>query len=133
MKEKTKSDYECKCKACQNCCWRSPGWFGSIAEVEGAAKIMNCSLKEFAQKYLVREWWSGIDYVYIPAPIRNINRISKETKQHIEDIKRKGLPNFQYDAIRESSGDFKIATWGHNLVTGFACIFLDENNLCKIH
>ena len=125
-------DFGCSCDECKNCCWRSPGWFGSKGEVIGAAKIMNCSLREFANKYLVREW-RGKDYIYVPAPIRNISRINEITKSHIDEMREKNLPCFYFEEIEKSSGGFKIATWGHNLVTGFACIFLNENNLCMIH
>lgn len=123
----------CKCKKCMDCCWHNPGWFGSKEEIIGAAKLMNCSLKEFADKYLVQEWWSGEDETCIPAPIRNINKIDNETKEHIKEMEENNMPCSYFDTIKKSSGGFKRATWGHNLVNGFACIFLDENNLCKIH
>jgi len=124
----------CNCEQCINCCWNSPGWFGSKEEVINASKIMNMSLKDFAKKYLVREWWSGDESdIYVPAPIRNINRINKKTNEHIKELEKQGIPCFYFNEIKKSSGGFKIATWGHNLVTGFACIFLTEDNRCMIH
>ena len=128
-----KNSKACNCDKCIKCCWRSPGWFGSKKEVIGAAKIMNYSLKEFADKYLVREWSASKNNIYVPAPIRNVNKINEITKDHIDEMSEKNLPCFYFEEIEKSSGGFKIATWGHNLVTGFACIFLNENNQCMIH
>ncbi len=108
----------CTCEKCRSCCWCNPGWFGSIEEVKGAAKIKKMSVKKFAKEYLIREWWEEEDGVFIPAPRRNFKKIRTITSS--EEDKRNGK-------------GFVKATWGHNLIKGVACIFLDKNERCSIH
>jgi len=60
----------CMCDKCKDCCWHNPGWFGSIEEIEGAAKIKNMDIEHFVKEYLIREWYYA-EYVEIPAPRRN--------------------------------------------------------------
>ena len=117
----------CTCKKCIESCYRSPGWFGSIKEIEGAAKIMGLSVKKFCKEYLIQEWLAGDDKdnISIPAPRKNFNK-SKKNNPIIED---KYLKN----EFKRNGKGFVIASWGHNLITGFACIFLDDNERCMIH
>jgi Fe-S-cluster containining protein len=112
---------DCTCKACKDCCWRNPGWFGSIEEVIGAAKIVNLSLKEFAQKFLIQEYWCGDDDVSIPAPRRN------------PDKWREDAGKFWKEEMQKNGSGFIRASWGHNFVNNYACILLDENNSCIVH
>ena len=110
----------CSCDKCIKCCSNSCGWFGSIEEVKGASKIMKMKLADFAKEYLIEEWWygDGVD-ISVIAPRKNFE-------------KSKNLLIFEEDKQRNNKG-FVKATWGHNLITGVPCIFLDENNKCIIH
>jgi len=116
---------ECQCKKCKECCWHNPGWFGSIEEIEGAAKIMKISVKDFCLEYLIQEWYSLDDGTepIIPAPRRNFSRGTKNAYRG----------DTWNDDIKRNHKGFIRASWGHNLLKGWACIFLDKNNLCKIH
>ena len=127
----------CSCEKCIKCCWNNPGWFGKKEEIVGATKIMDCSLYDFAQKYLVREYWCGEDEnIHIPAPIRDVSRISKEKEEQLIEMEKLSLScGFTRDAYQKEIRDcanFGIAPWGYNLIKGYPCIFLDDNNLCKI-
>ena len=133
-----KQDLACSCEKCINSCWHNPGWFGSKEEIIGAAKILNLTLYEFTQKYLVKEYWVGdeTDNIYIPVPIRNVNRISPEKQAQLLEMDKLHLYTNQRDIYRDeinACSNFDVAPWGYNLIHGFACIFLDENNRCKIH
>ena len=116
---------DCQCEKCKKCCWNSPGWFGSIEEVEGAAKIMGMPLKDFAQEYLIREWWESEDDISIPAPRKNFDKYTGLQKLS-------ELFTIQMEMSRNGKG-FVKASWGHNLMSGWACIFLDDNEMCLIH
>ena len=123
------SDNSCACRKCKSCCWVSPGWFGSIEEVKGAAKIVEMPVGEFTKEFLIGEWWAGDDEdVIVPAPRKNFDRLSKE-RQKLEtgagDI-------FKDEKLRNGKG-FIRASWGHNLMTGFACVFLTKDERCTIH
>ena len=112
---------ECSCEKCIEACQRNPGWFGTIREIKGAAKIMGMSVQDFAKEYLIREWWGGEEDISIPAPRRNFDK---------EDIKSSEP---WYDEIQQNGVGFLRASWGHNLMRHWACIFLDDNNRCMIH
>lgn len=124
----------CQCEKCVECCWRNPGWFGSKEEIIGAAKIMNLPLYDFIKKFLIQEWYAGeYEYVSIPAPRRNFNRRTIQKKKEDENCKR--ITNYSIwrdDEIRNGEG-FVRATWGHNLMRGYACILLSDDNLCLVH
>ena len=114
---------ECSCEKCIECCWRNPGWFGSIEEIEGAAKIMKMKLRDFIKEYLIQEWWAGEKEISIPAPRRNFNKGKPDAyKSDVWD-----------EEIQSNGKGFLKATWGHNLLENWACIFLDDNNKCLIH
>jgi Fe-S-cluster containining protein len=86
-----------------------------LEEVKGAAKIMNLTFKKFCKEYLIQEWWAGKEHISIPTPRRNFAK-------------------FEYDNLVKQNGKgFVKATFAHNFVTGYACVFLDDNNCCKIH
>ena len=119
----------CDCRKCKNCCWNSSGWFGSIKEVKGAAKIVGMPVREFAKEFLIGEWWSGDDEdIIVPAPRKNFDRLSKKEQEleiEVSDI-------WKEEKLRNGKG-FIRASWGHNLMTGFACVFLTEDERCTIH
>jgi len=123
MKQKNDKT-ECDCEECKDCCWRNPGWFGSIKEIEGAAKIKNMSVKEFCKEYLIQEWWAGNkEHLSIPAPRRNFERGKKEESNNFD----------RNDEIKNNGKGFVRATWGHNFLKGWACIFLTDDEKCSIH
>lgn len=111
---------ECMCGKCQKCCWHSCGWFGSIEEVEGAAKMKNMTVIDLCAEYLIREWYYA-ETIEIPAPRKNMLRTKNLSDDYSDEEKS-----------RNGKG-FVRASWGHNLMTGYACIFLDDNNRCSIH
>jgi Fe-S-cluster containining protein len=116
---------ECQCEKCKDCCWHSPGWFGNIKEVKGAAKIMGLSVSDFCKQYLIREWWAGKnENIEIPAPRRNPDRVKYKEWESVRYFR---------DKLLENGKGFLRATWSHNLILGFACVFLDKDNLCLIH
>jgi len=122
----------CSCDKCKACCWSSMGWFGSIKEVEGAAKIMKMPVKQFAKEYLIREWWVGEDG-YVPAPRKNFLRATEAKKRVDSEIMEMiGRDIYSDDKLKNGKG-FVVATWGHNLMDGYACIFLTKNEKCAIH
>lgn len=96
------------------------GWFGSIEEIENAAKILDMEVKDFCKEFLIREWWSGEDDIEVPAPRKDFSRRKVDTLL------------FENDIVRNGKG-FVRASWGHNLIIDIPCIFLDEKNECKIH
>lgn len=112
---------ECSCEKCIGACWRNPGWFGYIGEIEGVAKIMKVSTKDFAKEYLIQEWWAGDEDIYIPAPRRNFDKRKDRTYRGLAE------------GVQQNGKGFVVASWGHNLMQGWACIFLDDNNRCLIH
>ena len=112
----------CSCDKCIECCWRSPGWFGSIEEIEGAAKIKRMTVDDFINEYLIREWYYA-ESIEIPAPRKNFGRM----KYGADGIK------IWDEEIRKNGNGFVRASWGHNLMVGFACIFLNSNDECSIH
>jgi len=124
---------ECACEKCVKCCWNSCGWFGSIKEIEGAAKIMDMNIADFCREYLIREWWAGDDgETDVLAPRKDFSR---ESKQAVTKILREtafGVSLFQDEIDRNGKG-FVRASWGHNLMSGYPCVFLDENSKCIIH
>jgi len=121
----------CDCRKCKNCCWISPGWFGSIKEVRGAARIVGMPVREFAKEVLIGEWWAGDDEdVIVPAPRKNFDRLSKENQKIELEI---GSRIIWKEAKLKNGKGFVRASWGHNLMAGFACIFLTEDEKCIIH
>ena len=117
----------CTCPECVSLCWHSPGWFGSIKEIEGAAKIKSMSVNDFVLEYLICEYWIGDDVdIFVPAPRKNFDRFNDTGEQYIEST-------LWADDFRSNGKGFVHATWGHNLLTGFACIFLTDENRCSIH
>jgi len=117
---------DCSCELCQSLCYNSPGWFGTIEEVEGAAKIMKMNVQGLAHEYLIREWWAGKDNISIPSPRKNFLKIHPDKKEQCELWA-------WHDEKRKNGKGFVKASWGHNLMAGWACIFLDDNNQCLIH
>lgn len=119
------SNKGCKCKQCVSCCWHNPGWFGSIEEIEGAAKLKGMEVKEFCKEYLIREHMTTDDdeEIIVPAPRRDFTRskIKDEARSLIVKMEKK----------RNGKG-FVKASWGHNMISGVPCIFL-KNDLCTIH
>lgn len=116
-------DFGCSCKKCINCCWINPGWFGSTDEIIKSSKILGMSIVDFALEYLIQEWWAGDDDISIPSPRRNPKRCRLDVYKD----------SFLEKEIAKNGKGFKRATWGHNFISGWACIFLDENEKCKIH
>ena len=113
----------CSCSKCVNACRRNPGWFGSIKEIEGAASIKGMSVVDFCREYLIREYWAGEDDIEVPAPRRDFVRggdqdFSKEL--------------FDQESKRNGKG-FVFASWGHNLISGVPCVFLNGKGRCEIH
>lgn len=53
---------ECQCQKCIDCCNHSCGWFGSIKEIKGAAKIMNVNVEDFCKEFLIRG--NGLESIY---------------------------------------------------------------------
>lgn len=117
---------ECRCKKCIECCWHNPGWFGNIEEIKNAAIIKKLSVQEFCQEYLIREWWSGESEIEVPAPRRNFEKRNDDVSDEI-------AKRVWSDEVIQNGKGFVKASWGHNLITGYACIFLDKNNICTIH
>lgn len=109
----------CTCPECIDCCWHNPGWFGSITEIKGAAKILNISLKDLANEYLIQEYWAGKENIVIPAPRRDPNQMNDKGKVWIDELKK-------------NSKGFVRASWGHNFVHDVACIFFKDNR-CVIN
>jgi len=123
---------ECSCKKCIKCCWNSCGWFGSTEEIEGAAKIMDMNIADFCKEYLIREWWAGDDDIDVPAPRKDFNRTNEQAATNI--LKKAGLDiSIFQEEINKNGKGFVRASWGHNLMIGYPCIFLDKNNKCMIH
>jgi len=125
----------CTCPKCVACCWHVPGWFGSMKEVKEAAKLKGMGLREFAHEYLIAEWWSEEDGVLVPSPRKNFKRMTKdrrEAKKLIKsDLSECSQDLFSKEEEQNGKG-FVKATWGHNLMKGYACVFLDENQRCSI-
>jgi Fe-S-cluster containining protein len=128
---------DCTCERCVGSCWHSPGWFGSIEEVEAAARLLNMSVKDFRKEYLIQEWfYTDEDYdnvAYVPAPRKDFSRDKR--KEMINGTvygMRFIIESFEEDARRNGKG-FVRATWGHNLITEVACIFLTKDEKCRIH
>ena len=118
-------DHQCSCKKCIKCCYNNPGWFGTKEQIIESSKVMGCkTLKEFADKYLIQEYWVGEDNTIIPAPRRSPDKTDKEKDEEKLKFWREELSRNQ---------SFHMASWGHNLIKGFACVFLDDNDKCKIH
>ena len=120
---------ECRCKQCIECCWQNPGWFGNIEEIENAAKIKKLSVQEFCQEYLIREWWIGENSnIEVPAPRRNFKKENNNILQNSKMLKQAWS-----NEILQNKKGFVKASWGHNLITGYACIFLNDDEYCAIH
>lgn len=130
MKSLKERKMSCKCSKCIAVCWQNPGWFGSIKEVKGAAELLNLSVERFAEEYLIQEWWSGRKDYFVPAPRRNFERINDETKKTFREFP--SLNRTDEEKRRNGKG-FIVASWGHNLMSGYACIFLTKDNSCLIH
>lgn len=128
-------DNGCDCQKCKDCCWHNPGWFGTIEEIEGAAKIMKMTTKEFCKEYLIQEWMAGDDEENsIPAPRRNFDVKNKfEPTKHSNPKLIRIIEDLHKEDMERNGKGFVRATWGHNLIHGFPCIFLDKDNRCKIH
>jgi len=118
----------CKCKKCIACCWHNPGWFGNVKEIEEASKIKKISVTDFCKEYLIREWHTDKEEIYIPSPRRNLNR-PYQSKKYLKEILNM-MQKFEKNKDRKG---FVVASWGHNIISGFACIFLTQDNLCSIH
>jgi Fe-S-cluster containining protein len=108
------------------------GWFGSIKEIEGAALIKGMSVKDFAKEYLIREWWVGDEDIYVPAPRKNFSRYIDELKE-VHKFYKKHKSNLFKEQHEKNGKGFKVASWGHNLMSGYACIFLTKDQKCGIH
>jgi len=117
---------QCSCPDCKKCCWHNPGWFGSVSEIRGAAKLKGLTVKEFCKEYLIVEYMEGEKRILVPAPRRNFSRINSGPEFHYNEFIA------GQNANRNGKG-FVTATWAHNLISGVACIFLDEKELCSIH
>ena len=117
----------CSCPKCVDACRQNPGWFGSIKEIEGAASIKGMSVVDFCREYLIREYWAGKggndQSVVVPAPRRDFvrGRVAGMTKEFLDR-----------EAERNGKG-FVFASWGHNLIAGVPCVFLNGQGLCEIH
>lgn len=119
------TENNCECRQCKDCCWFSPGWFGSVEEIRLSAESRGLSVEDFCKEFLIKEWWAGPEEsIAIPAPRRNFHRCNDERK-----LKNK---TYMEEAARNGKG-FVWASWPHNLITGFACIFLTEDEKCAIH
>jgi Fe-S-cluster containining protein len=119
-----KSKQECNCSECIKCCWRNPGWFGSLEEIKGASKLKKMSIKKFLYEYLIQEWYAGENEdITIPAPRRDFTRKADWASNEIF---------LNEEKIRNGKG-FVRASWGHNLIQGYPCIFLTKDNKCSIH
>jgi Fe-S-cluster containining protein len=138
MKKKTMKSkiIGCSCVKCINCCSNSCGWFGSIKEVEGASKIMKMPLIKFAKEYLIEEYLVGDKDISVIAPRKDFSRMEK----HNFELDEKGrveinkvINRIYTDEANKNGKGFVRASWGHNLITSVPCIFLDENDKCKIH
>ncbi len=112
----------CECEKCKACCERNPGWFGTLEEVKGAAEIKKMSLRDFAQEFLIREWCAGEEEeIDIPAPRRNF------------EVQNQNSFNRMFsEIIEKNKKGFVKATWAHNLLFGYPCIFF-KNGKCEIH
>lgn len=128
MKTK-KENTGCRCKKCLGSCWNNPGWFGCKREVEGAAKLFNLSIEHFAEEYLIQEWWHN--GILVPAPRRNFSRMTDEQKKIFRQFPL--LRSMREEEEAKNGKGFVVASWGHNLLTGYACIFLIKENRCLIH
>lgn len=118
----------CSCDKCKQSCWYSNGWFGSIEEIKGAANLKGMKLKEFIKKYLIQEWWAGDnEEVSILAPRKDFIRSKDRPTTNAT------LNKIYEEQIGLNGRGFVRATWGHNLMIGYPCIFLDDNNMCTIH
>lgn len=132
---------DCTCPKCKDCCWRSPGWFATIEEVKGAAAIMGLSLEDFCKEYLIREYWAGPDeHVSIPAPRKDFSRVDPD--KEVLETKMSIWASFfgETDDILPTNEEAKLngkgfvkASFGHNLLSGIACIFLTEDEACSIN
>ncbi len=117
----------CSCVECKSLCWISAGWFGSVNEVKQAAKLCHVTPHEFAMEYLIQEWWAGDDEdTSIPAPRKNFNRNNL-------NLDNGTLDRIMCDERKRNGRGFVRATWAHNLLKGWACIFLNDLDECTIH
>ncbi len=67
----------CACKECSTLCHGRPGWFAP-GEATKAAAELGLSLKDFFNRYLTRDYWSGDEHtdgatVYVLSPAWNGN------------------------------------------------------------
>ncbi len=51
---------DCSCAKCVECCERRPGWF-KPGEAERAAELLNLTLQDFFDQYLVIDYWVGTE------------------------------------------------------------------------
>jgi Fe-S-cluster containining protein len=121
----------CACEKCIDGCWHNPGWFGTIEEIEKAAKILNLSTEEFCREYLIREWWRN-GHIYVPAPRRNFERKERFMQQCAQGTRFTWENTWGNEERRNGKG-FVVASWGHNLVCDIPCIFLTEDDKCRIY
>lgn len=132
MKSLKERKMSCRCSKCIAACWRNPGWFGSIKEAEGAAELLNLSIEQFAEEYLIQEWWTSKNKdILVPAPRRDFSRMTDEQTKVFKEFPTLD-ETWKRERIRNGKG-FIVASWGHNLMSGYACIFLTKDNNCLIH
>lgn len=116
----------CSCQACKDCCWNNPGWFGSISEIRGAAKLLGLATKDFCEKYLKVEYWADAEGdIFVPAPKRDFSR--KKVELCSSDFM------IQMESKNYDKKGFTRVSWGHNLIQGIPCIFLTAKENCLIH
>ena len=116
----------CACQNCVNLCWHSPGWFGSKEEILGAAAVLGLDVGTFLKNWCIGEWIAGKDEsILIPAPRKDFTKRTPASYSFPESL--------YLDESERNGPGFVKASWGHNLMTGFACIFLTADNRCQIH
>uniref|UniRef100_A0A6M3L0B1 Putative zinc-or iron-chelating protein n=1 Tax=viral metagenome TaxID=1070528 RepID=A0A6M3L0B1_9ZZZZ len=83
------------------------------------------SVPEFCKDWLIREWWvADGDDIIVPAPRRDFNRYRGKFSLKETRIM------FQVDL---NGSGFVAATWGHNFIRDFPCVFLTPDERCLIH
>lgn len=92
--------------------------------------MLGLPVEEFAKKFLIQEWMAGEENVKIPAPRRDFSRKTEAKREYDELL---GEYNIWTEEEQRNGPRFVVASWGHNLMDGYACIFLSDENLCLIH
>jgi Fe-S-cluster containining protein len=115
---------DCACDKCVKACHRTPGWF-MPGEAQKAAKLMGMSFREFRDRYLVREFWGGYEGLTIWCPLKTVTLAAIGLKEStVNAMKAAGIE------VQAKAGSW--APFSYAFAPG-RCIFLDENNRCKIH